>query len=200
MMLQEINLYQDRFREKKILLSAVQMLILCAVFLVLLGISSYWYSDQLSQLEQAGKVLTEDKERLSQQLALQSKKLESLLANSKLDNDITKISTDIAVRKRIINFIENNQFGSGVGFSARLRSLGEVNVSDVWLTEILLSEKSVKLSGSALKAESIPEYFNLFRQHDLFSGQLFETFEIDRKKEQDWKVDFLIASMAGDNE
>lgn len=200
MMLQEINLYQDRFKEKKIVLSALQMLILCTLFLVVLGVSSYWYIDQQSQLEAAVRIQTEDKQRLSRQLEKQKKELDSLLANSQLDQDIAKISTDIAVRKRIINFIDNNQFGSGVGFSDRLRSLAEINVRDVWLTEILISEKKLKLSGSALKAENIPEYFTLFRQHNLFSGQLFETFEIDRKKEQDWKVDFLIASKAAENE
>ena len=90
--------------------------------------------------------------------------------------------------------MSNNQFGSGDGFSGYLSGLAEINVNNVWLNEISLAENYIKLSGSALKAERIPEYFNLFKQRQLFKGKGFDIFKIDRAQKQDWKVDFLIAS------
>ena len=104
------------------------------------------------------------------------------------------------MRKKILKYLSSNQFGSGKGFSSYLSDLSEINVSNVWLEEISLSDNFVKLTGSALKAESVPEYFNLFKEKRLFNGRVFEVFEIQRKQDQDWKVDFLIASQAAANE
>ncbi|MBL7000192.1 MAG: PilN domain-containing protein [Gammaproteobacteria bacterium] len=200
MILQEINLYQDRFKPTIVLLSSVHMLILSGLAIVILLSFSYWLSDQRHQLELSNTVLLADKERLTQLLITERKKLDSLLANNQLDDQIAKISSDISVRKRIIDFVDSNRFGSGEGFSEKLASLAEISVTNVWLNEIQLSEQQMRLSGSALKAESVPEYFNLFRQRKLFSGQTFEIFEVERKKDQDWKLDFLIASRAGGSE
>jgi hypothetical protein len=198
--LQEINLYQERFKPKLTLLSSAHMLMLCGLFVLILVSLSYWLSDRHSQIEQSNRVLSEDKERLTQLLATERKRLESLLASSQIDEQIARVSADILIRKRVIEFVDKNQFGAGEGFSKKLTALSEVSVTNVWLNEIFLSERQIKLSGSALKAESVPQYFNLFRQRKLFSGQTFEIFELDRKKDQDWKLDFLIASGAGANE
>lgn len=200
MIVQEINLYQDRFKEKKIWLPASHLFLLCGLMALILGFSSDWYHSQYRQAEQLNRIYQQKKEQSTRLLEAQQKKLHELLENNQVDRKISKISTDIAVRKRIINFVTNNQFGSGKGFSSHLSNLSEINVSDVWLNEISLAEDYLKLSGSSLKAEKIPEYFNLFRQRQLFDGQVFEIFQLDRVQDQDWKVDFLIASRAATDE
>ena len=196
MIIQEINLYQDRFREKKVILSAIHIAVLLVAVALLLSYSSYWYQRQFLQAEQSNRDFHLQKEQSTRQLDAQRKKLEGLLANNPYEVEIKTLSRDIAVRKRMIDFVENNQFGSGTGFSGRLLALSRVNASNVWLTEISLAGDYMKLSGSALKAESVPEYFNNFRQQRLFNGKVFEVFELERLQEQDWKVDFLIASRA----
>lgn len=200
MILQEINLYQERFKEKKIWLSAQQLSILIGLSIVILAFSSYWYNNQYQLAEQLKESYIIEKDQKTQQLAMQRQKLESLLGNNQIDKEITKVSADISVRKKIIDFVENNQFGSGEGFSVNLSSLSEININNIWLNEISLSTDYIKLSGSALKAERVPEYFNLFRQQQLFNGRVFEVFELDRSQDQNWKVDFLIASREASNE
>jgi len=83
--LQEINLYQERFKPKLTLLSSAHMLMLCGLFVLILVSLSYWLSDRHSQIEQSNRVLSEDKERLTQLLATERKRLESLLASSQID-------------------------------------------------------------------------------------------------------------------
>ena len=194
MIVQEINLYQERFREKKIILSASHSLMLLGVVVVFLAFSSYWYQQQFQLAELQNKDYLSQKQQSTQQLEALRKKLQGLLANNPFDREIDAISNDIAVRNRIINFVGSNQFGSGEGFSSNLTALSEISVSNVWLSEISLAGDYMKLSGSAIQAENIPEYFNQFRQRQLFNGQVFDVFELERLKEQDWKVDFLIAS------
>jgi hypothetical protein len=200
LILQEVNLYQERFKPKLTVLSSAHILMLCGLLVVIISSLSYWLIDQRAQVEQSNNVLSQDKDRLNQLVTAERKKLESLLSNSQIDEQIAKVSADILIRKRVIEFVDNNQFGAGEGFSKKLSVLSEISVTNVWLNEIFLSERQMKLSGSALKAESVPQYFNLFRQRKLFSGQTFEIFELERKKDQDWKLDFLIASKAGANE
>ena len=194
MIVQEINLYQDRFKEKKLWLSATHLLFLSGLIVVVLGFSSYWINGQMQQLKQQNTDLLSNKEQSTHLLKVQQEKLQALLENNQVVSQIAKLSADIAVRKRIIGFVTKNQFGSGQGFSSSLSGLSEINISNVWLSEISLAEDYIKLVGSALKAETIPAYFNRCRQSRLFDGKVFDVFELEREPDQDWKVDFLIAS------
>ena len=194
MIVQEINLYQDRFKEKRIWLSVSHLLFLMGLTAVILLFSSYWYDNQFKIAEQQHSASSQTKEQANRSLEAQQKKLQSILSSNQIDIEISKVSTDITVRKRIISFVEDNQFGSGKGFSSNLDGLTEIKINDIWLNEISLAEGFMQLSGSALKAETIPEYFNLFRQKRLFNGKVFEVFELNRVQDQGWKVDFLIAS------
>jgi hypothetical protein len=97
-----------------------------------------------------------------------------------------------------MRFVENNQFGSGEGFSDYLNSLSNLQIDDVWLDEILLSDSFLKIRGSALRADLIPTYFASFKEEDVFRGQRFQLFELDRKPDTDWKVDFTIATEEAD--
>ncbi len=200
MIVQEINLYQDRFKEKKIWLSASQLLLLGLVVAAILAFSSYWYDQQYQQAKGKNDDFIASKQQATQVQKRQQEKLAQLLANNQINSQIAKISTDISVRKRIIDFVSNNQFGDGKGFADQLSGLSDITVNNVWLNEISMAEDYMKLSGSALRAEKIPEYFNLFKQRQLFKGRVFDVFELDRGKERDWKVDFLIASRVASDE
>ncbi len=191
---QEINLYQDRFKEKKLLLSAQHSLVLLGLIILALMVSSYFYADmtQQEQLRLDQNLL--QKTQSTQRMELLQKKMQELLANDQLDRKIAQVSKDIKVRKRMIDFVDNNQFGSGEGFSNDLAVLAELPGENLWLNQISLAANYIKLSGSALNAQSVPEYFNQFQSRDLFEGHVFDVFELDREAQRDWKVDFVIAS------
>lgn len=193
---QRINLYDDRFRKQRIVLSAVDMLLITVVTLGLLLGSSYWYHLVKQNAEQEQQRLTSQKQQLTVTLQELRGVLEARLADNSVEMQVNKVSREITIRKRLIDMVVNNQFGSGMGFSNNLSELSKFKVNNVWLNEISFSESDLRLAGSALKAEDVPEYFNLFQQRDLFSGRTFEVFEVNRDQNQDWKVDFLIASRA----
>lgn len=200
MIIQEINLYQDRFKPRKLLFSALHSSVLLVMLILLLIVSSIWYQSQYDQADQQNQQLQQQKTLATQQLNDIRKNLEILLADNKIEQQIQKVSQDIAIRKHMIDFVASNQFGSGEGFSDNLRALSEFRVDGVWLNEISLSERDMKLSGSSLLAENVPEYFNQFRRRDLFEGRLFDVFEVARSEEREWKVDFVIASKVAAHE
>lgn len=200
MLNQKINLYQDRFRKKIIILSVVQMLAASLVLVVALASASIGYTNLHAESNTRNLLALEQKQQLAERLQDLRKKLDSLLANNQVNDEINQVSKDIAVRQHMIDFVTHNQFGSGLGFSENLGELSAFNIKDVWLSEVILGENFMKLSGSALNAEKVPEYFNLLRSREQFEGQVFDVFEVGRTQPRDWKVDFVIASSQERNE
>lgn len=191
---QQINLYDERFREKKILLSAAQA---ASVFLILLlgvGGWSYFIQTNLDQARQENLIIKASRQNLVNELNAASAELARLLADSRIDAKITGVSREIGARKKVLAFVSANQFGSGQGFSSYLVALSELHVENVWLDEISLAENYIRIRGSALSAELIPEYFGRFSEQSIFRGNRFNIFKVDRKQETDWKVDFEIAT------
>lgn len=200
MISQEINLYQERFKEKKLILSAVNVMILLSLVIVAVLVSSYFYADMRLQAELENEQLQIEKENATQRLANLKSRLERILADNQYELQIRKVSDSISARNNMLRFIENSQFGSGEGFSKNLEALTNLKRSDLWLNEIALTSHYVKLSGSALNADSVPEYFVLVQNEEIFKGQQFDIFELDRDLSRDWKVDFVIASRAVSDE
>ena len=194
MIVQQINLYQDRFREKKLLASAGQLVILLIV--MLFGIVGWSYKVQsgLDDLAQQNRILKASQMIVDIELTVVNAELDKLLADDRVNGQLTDLSKQVRARRQVIRFVDNNQFGSGKGFSAYLTSLMNLQVKNVWLEEISLSDNFVTIRGSALSADLIPTYFAKFSEEAIFRGQRFHLFELDRNPETDWKVDFTIAT------
>jgi hypothetical protein len=191
---QQINLYQDQFKEKRLWVSATQV---AAVFLVLAGAVAIWsflLHNQLEKTNQHSLAVKADQSRMTAELASASAELAQLLADPRLDEDIADASRQISARKKVLVFVDANQFGSGEGFSSYLIALSNLHVSDVWLSRIRLAENFVQIKGSSLSAESVPGYFDRFSEEAVFQGNRFDLFKVSRAKDTNWKVDFEIAT------
>jgi hypothetical protein len=191
---QQINFYQDQFKEKRLFASAAQVITLLLVMLIGIAGWSYLIGANLSDLEQQNLTLKASQSLVNNELTVAPAELNRQLADDRITNQVNNIAKQLRTRKQILRFIENNQFGSGEGFSDYLNSLSNLHIDDVWLDEILLSNSFLKIRGSALRADLIPTYFASFREEDVFRGQRFQLFELDRKPDTDWKVDFTIAT------
>jgi hypothetical protein len=191
---QQINLYDERFREKKILLSAAQAASILLILLFAVSGWSYLIQANLDQARDEKLMLATDQQKLMNELNAASAELNRLLADSRVDEEIADVSREVNARKKVLAFVSSNQFGSGQGFSSYLVALSELHVDNVWLDEISLAEDYIKIRGSALSAELIPEYFGQFSEQPVFRGNRFDIFAVDRKQETDWKVDFEIAT------
>jgi hypothetical protein len=191
---QQINLYQDRFREKRLWVSAAQVSSL--MLLVLIGIAawSYLLHAEYAQVQQRNLEIKADKDRMSAELAAANAELSKLLKASRVDQDIAATARKISVRQKVLNFVGANQFGSGEGFSEYLVALSNLHVPDVWLRQIRLGENFVQIKGSSLNADQVPGYFARFGEESVFRGNRFDLFQLSRADETDWKVDFVIAT------
>lgn len=194
---QRVDLYQERFKTRRIPLSARQSLVLLAVLLVLGASWSYLVASDLRQARQQNLAIKFEQGKIAQEMNAANVELNKLLADSRKEQQIASVARDINARKKVLSFVDANQFGSGQGFSNYLVALARLQVVNVWLDEISLAENFVKIRGSALDAELVPEYFNRFSEQTVFQGQRFDIFQLNRKAETDWKIDFEIATREG---
>lgn len=200
MIQQQINLYDERFKEKKLLFSAAQVASVLLVVLLGMGGWSYMIQTSLDQAKQENLMVKASRHKLTDELNMVSAELTKFLADSQIDREISGVSRKINARKKVLAFVNANQFGSGQGFSSYLVALSELHVDNVWLDEISLAENYVKIRGSALNAELVPEYFDRFSEQAIFQGSQFDIFRVNRKEDTDWKVDFEIATAETINE
>lgn len=197
---QQINLYQDRFKKQQVILSAVQMGGVLAVLLLTVIVSSWWMQAEIDSEQQRNKALLAQQTDVQKQFQDLQSRLEKIRADNPWSEKITRLSQHIGARKLMINYLDRARVDSGRSFTSQLNELSAFRVSDVWLSEITLAENSIRLEGSALREEKVPEYFSEFRKRDLFEGMGFDLFEVKRLEAQAWKVDFIIASQEKSDE
>ena len=194
MIVQQINLYQDRFKQKRLWISAGQV---AAALLVVVVAGATWSFLLYTEFEQArldNLEIKANRDRMTAELAVANGELAKLLEDHRLDREIETASRQISARKKVLQFVDANRFGSGRGFSSYLVALSNLHVDDIWLTRIRFAENFVQIKGSALKAAEVPGYFARFSDEDIFQGNRFDLFQLSRASDSDWKVDFEIAT------
>ena len=191
---QKINLFQDRFRPKRQYLTAAQIALL--VVIAILGMVGYSINlnTEMDQATSVSLALRQQQQSVAQDLAVAKATLAKLLADSDFDTQISAVSREIRARKEVIDFVNENRFGSNQGFSRYLVSLSNLHMENVWLNEIKLSGNYVRIQGSSLSEELVPGYFDQFSKESVFAGNRFDVFRLQRDDKTSWKVDFEIAS------
>ena len=150
MIVQRINLYQERFHEKRVWVSARQ---LAAALLLVIGAITLWsflLQAELAQVGQQNRDLRASRDSLTAELQVANSELTAQLEDTRLDRDIETTARKISARKRVLNFVDGNQFGSGQGFSDYLVALSNLQIDSIWLSQVRLTEDFVQIRGSAL--------------------------------------------------
>lgn len=194
MITQQVNLYQDRFHEKKLIFSAQQILSVLVIILLGGAYGSYLIQSNLNIAKRDNYSIKQSQNKITNELNAANAELAMLLADRRMDLEITGLSREVGVRKKVLAFVSANQFGSGQGFSSYLLALSNLYVENVWLNEISLADNYLKIRGSALSADLVPRYFGRFSQESVFRGNRFNIFQLERNEATDWKVDFEIAT------
>ena len=191
---QQINLYQDRFKEKKLWGSARQVVTATVFLLTAMVIWSYLLHNELEQAQQQKRLIQVNQQTLTAELDSANAELARLLEQSHVDQQLETMARQISARNSVLNFVEANQFGSGKGFSDYLVALSQLHQDEIWLSQISLAENFMQIKGSSLSAEKIPGYFDRFSSEEIFRGKRFDIFEMSRAGDTDWKVDFEIST------
>lgn len=191
-MKQQINLYQDQFRPKRVALPAVQMVQLAVAVVGLLLIATLVLAWQ-------GRRQAADFAEQRQLLAAQERELARLEASlpapkedPRLRELLGRLERELAAKQSFLTRFDSHSLGETRGFSMYMRGLARRPLPDLWLRRIeLTGDGELAFEGSAKSPEAVPIFVRMLTDEQVFQGREFRTL---RMSEEDGRVDFDLRS------
>jgi hypothetical protein len=173
-MSQQINLINPALIKQKDFFTAVNIGLLYAVFVAVLG-AWVW---QLKQ--QSEPLLAVEKSATARLAEMQAQMDQMLLANQPHDEQLAVAQLKALEDKKmqqtfLIETIAKSQTNAPAGLAKYMRGLAMQKVDAVWLTGFTIDamQHSVNLKGRSLNAEILPVYIQQLGEQPVFSGQAF---------------------------
>lgn len=198
-MRQQINLYQDVLIDKPEPFQSRQVglfLLLLCVGLAIVGYMSY-RGAHTAQVRT--EKLRQQKQILTQQVTELESKYPVREPNQLLVKKIARLEEEVTGQRRALDYFKKQDLGNNDAVLASLEGLARYPKKGLWLRSVafLDSGQDVRLEGSALHPELIPEYLNLLGEKNIFGGQVFSRLALNRLEEKGKIINFELDSTKG---
>ncbi len=190
---QQVNLYQSEFKVHRELVCAKNVQSALIVMLLVLSlVSLYDYKFDRDQQEYLLKLQSQNK-TLQQTLDVAKQSAPSLVIDKKLRQQVEYYKKDVLSKQQVLNALSGQSFGNTVGFSGFFKGIAKQNISGLWLTNLNIRSggKDIGITGSAYRAEMIPDFLNKLSNEKEFKGTAFQSFQVNRQKNP-IRVDFYV--------
>lgn len=196
--MQQVNLYTDAFKPKRVTLPLEQIILVPILVLALLVALSFWLSHSLKQesLEQQNIQVKNDEmaERLDDLnvKANRLKKDDSLVAANQ------RLHAKVEARQQMIDMLDTVVVKDDEGFSNIMLSLARQKLDKLWLSSIYIgaSGKEMHIEGSTLDGDLVPAYLQKLRQEDSLIGRTFTLFELTQNTNDKTWLNFSLRTEA----
>ncbi len=194
--MQQVNLYTDDFRPKKVLLPLEHILglMLLAVVLLIPVSALLFMSLDSSQEELSSNQKKADDMRA--RVALLEKRASLLVRDESLAQANQRLAQQIEARERMISMLDQVVVRDDEGFSHLLEALARQNMNELWLTRIVVGVggKQMMLEGQTSSAEAVPKYLQRLRGEDAFIGRTFTLFDLKTDEDKSRHLNFRLRS------
>ncbi|PHS68519.1 MAG: hypothetical protein COB23_09120 [Methylophaga sp.] len=183
--MQQINLYQQQFKPKKVIFPAKQMLLLALISVVLLIVFSILLSQKLQHRTVSLDDQTQQIKELSQQQVSLQSQISTRVLNPILVAELKNIQQQQQDNQSLLKHLSNRSFGNRAGFSSILTTLSEHRIDNAWLSQFSLLQggEFITLYGSALTSELVPQYIDNLATSDYFHGKNFSVFKLEQPED-----------------
>jgi Tfp pilus assembly protein PilN len=192
---QQINLYQPIFRKQAKVFSAKAMVQggagVLAGLLLFYAFGAWQVRALEAQRAQAEQRRTEALARIESLRALHPERAR----DAALEARVQQLAKELDARSRILTQLGSGAEGNTQGFSAHLEGLARQRPAPLWLTRIAIigAGTDLRLVGSTLQPEAVPQYLQRLAGEPVFSGAQFRHLTITRA-EKSSHVDFTVQS------
>lgn len=203
-MRQQINLYQDILIDKPKPLqhrqaAAILLIIFCCLGL-LFGYSSYKKNALAAKVDE----LHHNNALATAQLAEMQKHYPEPKKSALLEEKVRRLEREIKNSRTTLKFFVENDDMSNAVILESLEGLARHPFAGLWLRSIRLyaGGTEVQLSGSAVRADRVPDYLTLLGEENIFGGKLFSRLNVqlldekdaDKRTDTGGRVDFVLES------
>jgi hypothetical protein len=195
-MKQQINLYQERFHLKRVVLPAAQIYALLGLVLILLVAASIGLQFTGHKMRAVQADLT----RQQQGMAADNEALMAKAANHRIAPDLQTAVADanrkLLARKRMLEWVKHTQSEQRILFSALLEGLGRQPVNGLWLSEVSIDQidGAMQLQGNALEPKLVPVFLAALKQEKAFAGTEFKKIKIEKQDPDSNIMKFLLTT------
>lgn len=193
---QQINLYQDMFREQRVPVSARQVSLLVLLLMGVLALVSavmYWQQQGLQEQLVARQ---QQKAELDDRVAALRQQLETRQGDQSLQASVEALNEELSTKQRILQALSGQRFGNTDGFVEQLTGLARQRIEGLWLTELVIRRGGTRLDmqGRSLQPEYVPNYLQKLSAESIFAGTEFENLTIHRNADHPGQLDFQLQS------
>ncbi|MBB5021268.1 PilN domain-containing protein [Desulfurispira natronophila] len=185
-MQQQINFYQEQFREKPITLPTRRLAVIIAVVLTFFAMLSAWQIFSLSRVNSTLAQWQERHHEAQQQVETYTQLYPKPQLDASLDGRIEQTRSQLGQQQQLLGLLqgEGSRYNLS-GFSAHLVALARQTVDGAWLTNILLYDggQNIALMGTANSASQVPVLLNALSREEPYQGQRFGNFAMARQQQ-----------------
>lgn len=197
--MQQVNFYQDVFKEIDVPFSAVMLLIVLAYSVV--GAALITGALHMAMQFKHTDFNSENQKLVSLVGELEAVKIShpKVVIDDRLVQRIALLETKSAKNKKVIHYLESrNVKTEKQSFLRMLSGLKRVQQPGLWLTKLKFSQggSDITLNGKMLSADALPEYLKQLSTYPEFTELEFKVFEI--KKSSD-AYSFVVSSKRSEN-
>jgi len=198
-MRQQINLYQDILIDKPEPFQSRQVgtfLLLLVIGLAIVGYMSY---QRAYIAQQKATKLRQQQQVLNQQVSELEEKYPPRQPNQLLQERVTRLEQEVTGLQTALDYFKKQDLGSNETILTSLEGLARHPQKGLWLRKVTFLQRGsdVRLAGSALKPELVPEYLKLLGEKSIFGGQVFSRLALNRLEEQGDIINFELDSSRG---
>ena len=200
MSLQQVNLYQEELKPKKLKYSSAVMVQLGLVVIVVFSVAAgfrFW------QLQRHQQTLAENQQQQKQAMA-DLQKLQVELAGRTKDLSLVKRlkekTKELANKQKVHGILSQDEFGNTKGFVEHITGLARQRLDGLWLTELRIAEggTDVALHGTTSKPSLLPKYLQRLSAEKAFTGTEFQTLVMARQEKKTQWLNFSLQNKKTD--
>lgn len=194
MSMQQVNLYQDELRTKKLNYSAAMLAQLSVILIVVFSVATGFIYFQLQQ-QKNEHVLSQKKQKTAM---ANLQKLQTELSLRKKDATLAKRimerTKELSNKQKVLNILSRDEFGNTKGFIDHVSGLARQRIDGLWLTQIRIASggTNVSLTGTTNKPSLLPKYLQRLSAEKVFAGTEFESLLMARQAKKKQWLDFSL--------
>lgn len=197
MSIQQVNLYQDELRAKKLNYSAVMLVQLSLIFVIVFSLVTGFSYFQLQQ-HQTNLVDSQQKQK-SAMASLQKTQSELALRkkDASLAQRIVNKTKELSNKQKVLNILSLDEFGNTKGFIEHVSGLARQRLDGLWLTQIRIASggTDISLKGTTSKPALLPKYLQRLSAEKAFVGTEFESLLMARQEKKKQWLNFSLQNI-----
>ena len=181
----QINLYHERFRKQRNLLTLTNVAIAGAAMLAVVLIASALAAGSASSRQAEARLALAEFKMVKDEFDSIAKAQAALTPSPQLASELVTAEQLVQRRENVATLLESGAVGNTAGFAPYLGGLARQVPEGLWLTGFRIDAggREMEIRGRMFSPLALPEYIRRLGTEKIFQGRSFAALTMDRPAE-----------------